>query len=177
MRILRAALAGFLCVAGICAPSLAAERAGAGTLEVGGEFPGFVLPGVDGKEVALSDFRGKAILLSFWSCYTDTCFTAVRVIESLLQEYASQDLVAPTVCSEVPPALEKNDYSALLKRCSTGQVVLVDKDRKVTEGLGITEFPTTYLIDRDYTIWKVIQGIQPLMEEDFRALVRSLVTE
>ena len=143
----------------------------------GGEFPTFILPDVDNRAVGLTDFRGKAILLSFWSCHTDTCYTSVRVIEGLLKEYAPQGLVAPTVCSEVPPALMKNNYAGLLERCGTGQIVLIDTDQALTKRLGIKEFPTTYLIDRHYTIWKVIEGVQPLMEEEFGAMVRSLVNE
>ncbi len=116
-------------------------------------------------------------MLSFWSCHTDTCYTSVRVIEALLGEYASLGLVAPTVCSEVPPALEKNSYAGLVERCGTGQVVLIDRERKLTERLGIREFPTTYLIDRNFTVWEIIEGVSPLMGEEFRALVRSLVVE
>jgi peroxiredoxin len=158
-------------------PAHALEEAPATVPEAGDEFPGFILPDADNKAVGLSDFRGKAILLSFWSCHTDTCYTSVRVIEGLLKEYAPQGLVAPTVCSEVPPALVKNRYAGLLERCGTGQVVLIDKDQALTEKLGIKEFPTTFLIDRHYTIWKVIEGVQPLMEEEFGSMVRSLVNE
>jgi peroxiredoxin len=157
--------------------SFAREEKTVTPLRIGAEFPDFVLPDADGRAVSLDDFRGKAILLSFWSCHTDTCYTSVRVIEALLGEYGSLGLVAPTVCSEVPPALEKNSYAGLLERCGTGQVVLIDKDQALTERLGITEFPTTYLIDRNYTVWEVIEGVPPLMGEEFGAMVRSLVNE
>jgi peroxiredoxin len=143
----------------------------------GSAFPEFSLPDVSGRQVSLKDFKGKAILLSFWSCYTDTCFTSVRVIEDLLKEYADRGLVAPTICSEVPAALEQDGYAGLLKRCGTGQIVLIDKDRQLTKKFGITEFPTTYLIDRNYVVWQVLTGVRPLMTEDFRALVKSFVSE
>jgi len=143
----------------------------------GKSFPDFTLPDVNGRQVSLQDFKGKAIMLSFWSCHTDTCFTSVRVIETLLKEYADRGLVAPTICSEIPPALEQNGYEGLLKQCGTGQIVLVDKSRQLTKRLGITEFPTTYLIDRNYVVWEVLTGVRPLMTEEFRALVKSFVSE
>jgi len=177
MKILPALMTATLLLVVFHSPSHALEEAPATVPGIGGEFPGFVLPDSDNRAVGLSDFRGKAILLSFWSCHTDTCYTSVRVIEGLLKEYAPQGLVAPTVCSEVPPALEKNNYAGLLERCGTGQIVLIDRDQALTKKLGIKEFPTTYLIDRHYTIWKVIEGVQPLMEEEFGAMVRSLVNE
>ena len=144
---------------------------------VGSRFPDFTLPGVDGKPVSLSDFKGKAIMLSFWSCYTDTCFTSVRVMEELLKEHSASGLVAPTVCVEVPPALANDRYAGLLEKCGTGQIVLIDKEMAVAKKLGITEFPTTYLIDRDYAVWQAITGVRPLMTEDFRVLVKSLVSD
>ena len=143
----------------------------------GSAFPDFSLPDVSGRQVSLKDFKGKAILLSFWSCYTDTCFTSVRVIETLIKEHADRGLVAPTICSEIPPALEQNGYEGLLKQCGTGQIVLVDRSRQLTKRLGITEFPTTYLIDRNYVVWEVLAGVRPLMTEEFRALVKSFVSE
>ena len=144
---------------------------------VGSVFPSITLPDVEGKQVSLDSFRGKAILLSFWSCYTDTCFTSSRVIGELLKEYSSRGLVAPTVCTEVPPALEQNSYAGLLKQCGIGQIVLIDKDRVFAKRFGIVEFPTTFLIDRNHVVWQAITGIHPLMTEDFRNLVKSLVTE
>lgn len=170
-------LLGTVLVALFATAAFAQEKIPTTPPQAGAEFPAFTLPGVDGKPVSLGEFRGKAIVLSFWSCYTDTCFTSVRVIENLLKSYGAQGLVAPTVCSEIPPALEKKSYSGLLERCSTGQVVLIDKDKELTNRLGITEFPTTYLIDRNHAVWKVITGVKPIMEEEFQQLVRSLVSE
>ena len=106
-----------------------------------------------------------------------TAFTSSRVIGELLKEYSSRGLVAPTVCTEVPPALEQNSYAGLLKQCGIGQIVLIDKDRVFAKRFGIVEFPTTFLIDRNHVVWQAITGIHPLMTEDFRNLVKSLVTE
>ena len=174
-------LARFLACAALVAALVTPVPAQSGDEAVppgrGSSFPAFSLPDVNGKQVSLQDFKGKAILLSFWSCYTDTCFTSVRVIEELLKEYSGRGLVAPTICSELPPALEKNGYEGLLKQCGTGQIVLIDKNRQLTKSLGITEYPTTYLIDRNYVVWQVLGGVRPLMTEDFRSLVKSLVTE
>ena len=64
--------------------------------EVGEEALDFSLPATDGREVKLSDFKGKVILLSFWSCYTDSCSTAVRTINALLEEYGGKGLSALT---------------------------------------------------------------------------------
>lgn len=145
--------------------------------EVGEEFPDFTLPDVDGREVSLRDFRGKVILLSFWSCYTDTCFTSVRIIEALIRDYSAGGLVAPTVCSEIPPALAKNSYAELLKRCGAGQIILIDVEKKMKGRFNIRQVPTTFLIDRDQLLREKFTGVPPLMRKEFREAVRSLVAE
>ena len=179
MKVLPSLLAAAALVTALAGPVRAQMGAGARTPPPGSQFPEITLPDVTGKLVSLSDFKGKAILLSFWSCHTDTCFTSVRVIEDLLKEYAPRGLVAPTICSEIPPALEKDGYAGLMKQCGTGQVLLIDKDMVQTRklGLGPSQLPTTFLIDRNHAVWQVIEGIRPLMTEDFRVLVKSLVTE
>lgn len=177
MRLFAALLAGTVLLATLAGIAPAQTTPAPGPPGPGNAFPDFTLPDVEGRQVSLRDFQGKAIILSFWSCHTDTCFTSVRVIEGLLREYSSRGLVAPTVCSEVPPALEKDGYAGLLKQCGTGQVVLVDKAMELTKRLGIVEFPSTYLIDKNYVVWNVLTGVRPLMTEDFRSLVGSLVSE
>lgn len=177
MRFFSSFLAGVVLAAVLVDPVFAQTGGNVSPPNLGSTFPDISLPDVDGRQVSLNDFRGKAILLSFWSCYTDTCFTSVRVIEELIREYSSRGLVAPTVCSEVPPVLEKDGYAGLMKQCGTGQIVLIDKNMELTKSLGIVDFPTTFLIDRNHVVWKVLSGVRPLMTEEFRVLVKSLVAE
>jgi peroxiredoxin len=176
MKALSGVLAGGVFLAVVLAGGARALAAGASVLPPEGyAFQDFTLPDVTGRQVSLSDFRGKPVLLSFWSCYSDTCFTSVRVFEELLKEYGSRGLAAVTVCSELPPALEKDGYAGLLKQCSAGQVVLIDKDGKLTKKYGVTVFPATVLLGRDLFVRQVISGVRPLMEEGFRLAVRLAV--
>lgn len=49
------------------------------SLNVGDRAPEFTLPSIDGKEVSLSDFKGKRILLSFHPlAFTSICGDQVR---------------------------------------------------------------------------------------------------
>lgn len=145
--------------------------------EVGREAFDFTLPDTKGEEVSLSGFRGKVVLLSFWSCYTDKCFTSVRIIKELLAEYHEEGLVAPTVCSEIPEALVKNDYAELLKRCGMGQVVMVDAERDVKREYKVRKLPSTYLIGRDFTVREIVKGVARLREPGFREGIIALLKE
>lgn len=141
--------------------------------EVGVEAADFTLPDTSGNDIRLSDFKGSVILLSFWSCYTDKCFTSVRIIKDLLEEFHGRGLVAPTVCSEIPDALAKDNYAELLKRCGLGQVVMVDADRDIKRIYKVRRLPSSFLIGPDFTIREVAKGVARLREPGFR---ESLVT-
>lgn len=159
------------------APAGALERVRAPQPKIGAEFPAFALPDVEGNEVSLEEFRGRTIILTFMSCYTDTCLASVGVVRKLTDEFGDAGLVAPMVCSEIPEALKKDKYAELQKRCGAGQVILVDEKKGLSSKYEIRTFPRTYLIGKDFKVRERIDGIPPLMRDDFSARVKALVNE
>jgi len=137
--------------------------------------PDFTLADTAGKSVRLSDFKGKAVLLTFWSCHTDTCFTTVKVFEDLLARLGPLGLVAPTVCEEVPPALAADNYAGLLQRCNVGQKILLDPQREVRARYRVRQLPTSILLGPDLKILEIVRGIPPLRDPAFHARIEQLV--
>jgi peroxiredoxin len=157
------------------APSKAEDIEILEPVAAGAQAPNFTLADTTGKSVSLSDFKGKAILLTFWSCHTDTCFTTVKVFEDLLARLGPLGLVAPTVCEEVPPALAADNYAGLLQRCSTGQKILIDPQREVRARYRVRQLPTSVLIGPDMKILEIVRGVPPLRDPGFHARVENLV--
>lgn len=170
-RLVAAAAVGFLAVAPVQADDIdVAEAVAVGTVA-----PDFTLPDTGGKSVSLSDFAGKVTLLTFWSCYTDTCFTTVKVFEDLLGRLAPLGLVAPTVCEEIPPALAADNYAGLLRNCSTGQTVLIDAQREVRGRYRVRQLPTSILIGPDMKVVEVVRGVPPLRDPALHERIEKLV--
>lgn len=157
------------------APARAVELNIEEPIAVGGVAPDFALADTAGKTVRLSDFAGKVILLTFWSCHTDTCFTTVRVFEELLARLGPLGLVAPTVCEEIPPVLAKDNYAGLLQRCSTGQTILVDPEREVRNRYRARVLPTSILIGPDMKIVEFVRGVPPLRDPALHSRIEALV--
>jgi len=168
------ALAGALLAAGLPRPAAAQP---AGMLVQGSPPPEFALLDTTGKVVQLSDFRGRAILLSFWSCYTDTCFAATQAYSDLLDRLGPRGLAAPTICSELPPALAADGYAGLLKRCNAGQTILIDPEQRVSTFYGVKEYPTTVLIGPEFTVREVLAGVAALRDPAFHQRLENVVAE
>src|SRR5690349_8883763 len=55
--------------------------------------PDFDLQTLDGKEVKLSDYRGKAVLVNFWATWCDPCKIEMPWIIDLQKKYGDQGFV------------------------------------------------------------------------------------
>ena len=135
----------------------------------------FTLPDTSGVEVNLTDFRGATVLLTFWSCYSDSCFTSVSALHDFIREFGTERFVVVTVCSEVPSALATDGYTGLLKHCSAGQVVLIDEDRTVQETYSLESLPVGFLIGPDFVVREVVRRTPRLNEPEFRRKIARLV--
>ncbi|HEY5999640.1 MAG TPA: redoxin domain-containing protein [bacterium] len=159
----------------LAAAPAAAQLETVSPVEIGATAPDFTLPDTTGAQVRLGDFAGRAILLTFWSCYTDTCFTTVNVFEELLAKLGPLGLVAPTVCEEIPPGLAADNYAGLLKRCSTGQKILVDPERRVRSAYYVRQLPTSVVIGPDLKILEIVRGVPALRDPGFHERLEKLV--
>ncbi len=56
--------------------------------------PGFVLKALDGRTVSLKDFRGRALVLSFWATWCGPCIGEMRDLETAYRKYRRNPRVA-----------------------------------------------------------------------------------
>jgi peroxiredoxin len=56
-------------------------------LRHGSEAPKFTLPDRNRKTVSLNDFKGKPVLLSFWTTYCQSCLSEMELLKPLYDQY------------------------------------------------------------------------------------------
>lgn len=139
--------------------------------------PDFVLPDTAGKQVRLGELQGRVILLSFVSCYTDTCLSALANFEPLSLKLGPSRLALVSVCVEVPAALKENRYAGLRERCGAGQTLLQDETRVTSRVYHVSEFPTSFLIAPDFTVREVVTGAAALRAPDLRERIEALAAQ
>ncbi len=95
---------------------------------------------------ALSEFRGKFVLLNIWASWCGPCVAEMPSLAHLNQDYTRQNLV-------VLPVSEDTQTSAILRfyasKGISGLPIYRDKDMKVIPTLRLSGLPTTLLLDKD----------------------------
>jgi len=115
----------------------------------------FSLKDLDGNTVNLSDYKGKVVILNFWAVWCKYCIMEMPDLNELnkeLQENNEAVLLAINV-KESPDTVKE-----YLTSNNIDLKVLMDQDGSVTTKYGIDGFPTTFILNKDGSIYKSIVG-------------------
>lgn len=128
----------------------------------------FKLNDLNGKELSLSDLKGKKVFINFWATWCPSCKAEMPEIEKLYQETKDSNLVIIAVeigepLSTVKSFIDSNKYSFK---------VLLDSDQNVATKYGISAIPTSYFIDAEGNIVSKNVGAMDInqMREHIKAL-------
>ncbi len=110
--------------------------------------PDFELPDMDGNLVKLSSFRGKTVILNFWTITCGPCKDEIPSLAELQTIIGKRkDVVLLTVSTDDGPD-DVRDRLAVLAGSDHPFTILFDPDLKVTKDKYGTElFPETWIID------------------------------
>jgi thiol-disulfide isomerase/thioredoxin/outer membrane lipoprotein-sorting protein len=120
---------------------------------VGTPAPDFSLSNLEGKEVKLSQFKGKVVLLNFWASWCVPCRSEMPTIELLHREYKDKGLIVLGIDDE-----ESQKQAAFLQKSGFSFTSLVESKNQASNLYRIGGIPTTVLIDRQGKIKAYDQG-------------------
>lgn len=139
---------------------------------VGAAAPDFVLKSVDGKDVRLSDYKGRVVLLNFWATWCPPCRSEMPSIESLSRKMNEYDFVILAVSID---GFETSQLKNIVSPNHYTFTVLHDPEQKVADIYLISGIPTTYIIDKDGVIIDKSVGAEYWDSEDRIRQFMSLV--
>ncbi len=120
----------------------------------GDRAPEFRLSTLDGKQVSLSDFRGKVVLVHFWATWCPPCVQEMPVLDRLYRSFINQDFELLAVSVDEGGAAA---VSSFLQRKGLGLPVVLDPGGSVAHSYGTFKFPETYILDKSGIVrYKVI---------------------
>jgi thiol-disulfide isomerase/thioredoxin len=130
----------------------------------------FTMKDLDGKDVSLSSFKGKVILLNFWATWCGPCKAEIPGFVELQTKYKDQLVV---VGYDVDDTAEK--ARAFAQEYKINYPVLLGLGREdVQDAFGpIWGIPASFLISKDGKVCKRHMGIAPTatFEKEIKALL------
>lgn len=120
----------------------------------------FTLPALDGSTVRLSDYRGKVVLIDFWSTTCDPCLAAMPHLVDLYKKNKDNGFVVLGISLDGPES--RAQVSAVVHDKEMIFPVLLDEETSVVAQFNPKrELPYSVLVGKDGAIaWKRA-GYQP----------------
>jgi cytochrome c biogenesis protein CcmG, thiol:disulfide interchange protein DsbE len=126
---------------------------------------------LDGKQMQLSDLKGKVVVLNFWASWCPPCAEETPSLNGL------QARIAPQGGMVLGVSVDENEaaYQKFLRDQNVSFPTWRDPQQKVNLEYGTTVFPETYIIDRGGKIARKVIGPQDWDRGENYAFLESLL--
>jgi peroxiredoxin len=134
--------------------------------------PDFALKDLNGKEIKLSQFRGKVVILDFWATWCPPCRMEIPHFIALHREYQPKGLEIVGVSLDQGGAQVVRPFA---QQNGINYTMLVDGMPITGMYGGIQSIPTTFVIDKQGRVVKSFVGYND--KSTFETLVQGLLSE
>jgi cytochrome c biogenesis protein CcmG/thiol:disulfide interchange protein DsbE len=128
---------------------------------------------VDARQISLSNFRGKVVVVNFWASWCLECRPEMPVLERLHRELTPRGLTVVSVNA-------RESTSAIVsyaRELGLTFPLVVDPDGKINALYGVIGFPTTFVIARDGRAVAFAIGPREWESAPARSLFNALLAE
>jgi peroxiredoxin len=174
----RAAIVIFLLIAGLLVLLLLNQNKSYNNsvkivpIAVGLPAPDFTFPGMDGKMVSLSDFRGKVVLVNIWATWCRSCVDEMPSMEKLYQKLKGEDFEILAVSID---SLGAEVVAPFMKKYKLTFPALIDSAGAIRMGYRTTGVPESFIIDKDGILVKKIIGSLDWTKPEILHLFQRLI--
>jgi thiol-disulfide isomerase/thioredoxin len=116
--------------------------------------PDLKLKDLHGKDVALSDLKGKVVFVNFWATWCGPCQDEIPSLIDMQNKYASKGFTVLGIAmddegeSVVAPFVAKEKYDVNGQKLLINYPIVIGTDEAADKFGGIMGYPTSFLISR-----------------------------
>jgi thiol-disulfide isomerase/thioredoxin len=133
-------------------------------LKVGAMAPDFSTEDLAGKEVKISTFKGKVVILDFWATWCGPCMAAMPHTQEIAAKYKDQGVVVLGSCTsdtrlkfEAWVKANQENYPDILWSHDRFERLPIRASHRL---YGVQGIPTQFIIDRDGKVVDIVVGYQ-----------------
>jgi len=146
--------------------------AGRNVVKLGEPAPNFQLRDLNGQPVALSDLRGKVVLLNFWATWCGPCRVEMPAMERLYSAFSRKDFEILAVSTDAQGAAVTRPFQ---QENHLTFPILHDADYRVGLTYGARTLPMTFMVDRQGIVRHQIFGARDWEATEAHQLVQMLM--
>lgn len=120
--------------------------------------PAFALKNLEGKDVSISDFRGKWVILDFWGTWCPWCIKGFPALKEAYKQYEGKLEIIGIDCGD---SEEQWRNGVARFELPWVQVYKPDSDNKVIQDYFVQGFPTKVIVNPDGKIVNITVGENP----------------
>ncbi|HZG60044.1 MAG TPA: thiol-disulfide oxidoreductase ResA [Anoxybacillus sp.] len=115
-------------------------------LEIGNAAPDFALKTLEGKEIRLSELKGKKVILNFWATWCPPCQAEMPEMQNFYEKYNKDiEILAVNLTSED----SRDKVDSFIKEYGLTFPVVLDEKGDILTLYKISPIPTSYMIDSE----------------------------
>ena len=141
-------------------------------VKLGESAPNFHLRDLNGQPVALSDLRGKVVLLNFWATWCGPCRVEMPAMEQLYRTFSRKDFEILAVSTDAQGAAVTRPFQ---QENHLTFPILHDADYRVGLTYGARTLPMTFMVDRQGIVRHQIFGARDWGAPEAHQLVQMLM--
>ena len=141
-------------------------------VKVGLPAPNFTFPGLDGKKVSLTDFKGKVVFINIWATWCPPCREEMPSMEKLYQELKGEDFEILAVSIDTSGA---KVVAPFMKEYKLSFPALLDTEGTIQDLYGTTGVPESFIINKEGIIEEIVIGPRDWATPEVVRFLRNLI--
>jgi cytochrome c-type biogenesis protein len=132
---------------------------------IGMPIPSLTLQDLDGKNVSLSDYKGKVVLVNFWATWCIPCRVEIPWLIEMQQMYSTKGFTVLGLAmdeggkSSVAPFVARERFEVNGQQVPMSYPILIGNDTAAEKFGGLFGYPSSVLISRDGKQIRHITGL------------------